>query len=289
MSVHEAELHISKDASVAVFPRVRQLDSHIRERWPHRTEIVHLLGVDMDNLTFDELCGHVDVRIRERRPGYIVTPNVNHVCTCQRNEDFRDAYDNAWLALVDGTPIIWASKLLGTPLRQKLSGSDLVPWLCAWAAQKGHSVYFLGGTPGTADETARLLCERHPNLRVAGVHCPDFGFEKDPAQLEDTVQRLKDAKPDLCFVALGSPKQEYFMRRYSEESGVPVMIGVGAAFDFVSGRIKRAPQWLQKSGFEWAWRLTQEPKRLWKRYLVQDSMILKLVAVEFMQRLRGAY
>lgn len=171
---------------------------------------------------------------------------------------------------------MWASWVLGKPLRQKLSGSDLVPILCEFAAARGYSVYFLGGAPGTAESSARRLQARFQPLRVAGIDCPKYGFEQDPKTDQAVADRLRSAGPDICFIALGSPKQEFFMQRHRENAGVPVLIGVGGAFDFVSGRVRRAPRFVQSMGFEWLWRLCQEPRRLWHRYLVEDLLIFRL-------------
>jgi len=226
-------------------------------------------------------------RVQARTPGYIVTPNVNHVCLLQRDAAFREAYTSAFLALPDGVPIMWAARLFGRPLPQKLSGSDLVPELTAFAAQSGMSVYFLGGLPGSAEKAVARLQQQHPALQVAGVYCPPFGFERDPDALELTLARVDAAKPDLCFIALGSPKQELFMHRYHRRMGATVCVGVGAAFDMLSGRVQRAPRWLQASGMEWLWRLAQEPRRLWRRYLVEDTLFFRLLWREWLRQRRA--
>lgn len=234
-------------------------------------EKIRLFDLPICDLTFTELCEQISQRIQTRKPGYVVTPNVDHVCRYHRNPDFRAAYDHATHVVVDGMPLLWFSRLFGRPLREKLSGSDLLPMLSAYAAEKGHSVYYLGAAEGVADEVALRLGKAYPGLRVAGTYSPPFGFEKDPAANEEILRRLREARPDICFVALGSPKQEIWLHRNHEASGVPVMLGVGAAFDFVAGRIRRAPVWMQNAGLEWCWRLACEPRRLAWRYLVDDS------------------
>lgn len=241
----------------------------------------HLFDITITNLTFGDVCDRLRNHIDADRRGFIVTPNVNHVCLCYRNATFRDAYKDAFLALPDGIPILWASRLFGVPLKAKLSGSDMVPKLCAFAAENGYSVFFFGGAEGTADKSAQIMKERHPNLIVAGTACPPFGFEKDPAKLDAAIQEVRDAAPGICFVALGSPKQELFMQRHFQQMGANVSIGIGAAFDFISGRVKRAPLWMQHAGLEWLWRLMQEPRRLWRRYLVEDLVFFKLLWREF--------
>ncbi len=245
---------------------------------------ITLFDIAISNVAFDEVCERITEQIASEEPGFIVTPNVDHVCTCHRNPGFREAYGRAFLTLPDGAPIIWASYLLGVPLNSKLSGSDMVPRLCAYAAKAGHSVFFLGGTPGTAAKTAEVLTRNNPGLTVAGVHCPDYGFEKRPDELQQTLGAVRDAKPDICFIALGSPKQELIMERHYREMGVPVCMGVGATFDFVAGRILRAPRWIQRAGFEWLWRLAQEPRRLWRRYLWEDLVFFRLLWRELFRR-----
>ncbi len=249
---------------------------------------IYLFGVHMTSLDFEGVCVRIAERVRAKQPGFIVTPNVNHVCTCERDPAFHAAYVRAFLALPDGMPIILASRLLGTPLKQKLSGSDMVPALCGFAAREGFSVFFFGGTPGTAERTAEIMVERNPGLRVAGHHCPDYGFEHDPTKLASALDAVRAAQPDLCFVALGSPKQEFWMDTHANELGPTIYMGVGATFDFISGRVRRAPRWIQKTGFEWLWRIAMEPRRLWRRYLVEDMVFFRIFGRELLARWRRA-
>lgn len=256
---------------------------------PEGNDTVEMFGMAISNVTFEEVCGRIAQRVARRDPGFVVTPNVNHVCLNHRDPAFREAYREAFLALPDGKPVMWASRLFGVPLQQKLSGSDMVPRLTRFAAGRGFSVFFFGGSPGTAERAAEILQRENPGLRVAGCHFPPFGFETDPELSAAAVEAVRAAAPDICFVALGSPKQELWMRDRHRECGVPVCIGVGASFDFISGRIRRAPRWLQEIGFEWLWRLIMEPRRLWRRYLVEDSFFLLLLWREyFAQRRRRA-
>jgi N-acetylglucosaminyldiphosphoundecaprenol N-acetyl-beta-D-mannosaminyltransferase len=248
---------------------------------------IRLFDMDISRIDFEGVAAMVDARIASREPGYIVTPNVDHVCLFHREPELRAAYAEASLVLPDGTPIIWASHLLGSPLPQKLSGSDLVPGLCKVAAERGYSVFFLGGTEGAAEESAAKLCKKWPALNVAGVHWPPYGFERDPAQNAETVAVLQAARPDICFVAFGTPKQELWLHRHYQELGIPVCIGVGGSFELVSGRVARAPRMVQSMGLEWLWRLAHEPRRLWRRYLVDDLVFFKLFWHEFRRRRTG--
>ncbi len=248
---------------------------------------VTLFGIRISNLDFDGVCARLDEIIAARKPGFIVTPNVDHICKCYRLPGFRELYGRAVLAFPDGVPIMWASRLLRSPLRNKLSGSDMVPRLCAFAAEKGHSVFFFGGSPGTAAHSAERLKAEYPSLRIAGVCCPEFGFENKPEMVRAAIAEVRAADPDICFVALGTPKQEFFMDRHHEEMNT-ILMGVGGTFDFISGRIRRAPAWMQRGGLEWFWRLLLEPRRLWRRYLWEDLVFLKILVGELFSARRAA-
>ncbi len=240
-------------------------------------EPVVLFGIPFSNVSLDEFCAAIRTRISNGNPGFVVTPNVDHVCRYHRDAAFRSAYANAFLIVPDGVPLLWSARLLGRPLREKLSGSDLVLEVCAYAAAQNLSVFFLGGRPGAADGTATKLLDDYPDLRVAGTFAPPEGFEQSAAANEAVVQTLREANTDICFVALGSPKQELWMHANLEASGVGVMLGIGAGLDFAAGLVKRAPRPVQRMGLEWLWRLTLEPRRLWRRYLVYDLLFFTLM------------
>ena len=243
---------------------------------PGRFQVRRLFGIPFCDVTYDEVTACVDDMIARRTPAFIATPNVDHVCRFQRDDAFRNAYEHARLVLCDGMPIIWMSKLLRQPLRQKLSGSDLIYWLSGHAAKRGYSVYFFGAQEGVAEEAAKRLRERFPALRVAGIQSPPFGFHENPEANAAATRPVRESGADIVFIALGSPKQEIWMHANVDSCNCPVMIGVGASFDFVSGRVRRAPRWMQMSGTEWIWRVCQEPRRLWRRYLVEDSLFIWL-------------
>ncbi|MCC6796766.1 MAG: WecB/TagA/CpsF family glycosyltransferase [Candidatus Hydrogenedentes bacterium] len=239
-----------------------------------------LFDIPFCDVTCEETLGLIDELVRARKPAYIATPNIDHVCRFHTNKAFRAAYLGARLVICDGMPLIWASRILGRPLRQKLSGSDLIYWISAHAAQRGYSVYFFGAQEGVAEQCAMRLCEKFPGLKVAGIHSPPYGFHADPAANADATQQIRKSGADIVYVALGSPKQEIWMCENADPCGIPVMIGIGGSFDFVSGRVRRAPEWMQRTSLEWVWRLCQEPRRLWRRYLIEDALIFKLFTVE---------
>jgi len=252
--------------------------------FPHEApRRVELLGVPLDVLTMREAVLRIADLVERRDPCFVVTPNVDHVVRLQREPELRALYADAALSLADGVPLLWAARLLGEPLRAKVSGSDLVPRLCEQAALLGQRVFFLGGRPGAAASAAKRLCARWPRLTVAGVAAPSRGFEADPQRNARVLGAVLDAAPDLLLVGLGSPKQELWIQAHHRALGVPVSIGVGATFDYLSGQVPRAPRWMQRVGLEWSWRLLREPRRLWRRYLRDDPAFL----VYLWRELRG--
>jgi N-acetylglucosaminyldiphosphoundecaprenol N-acetyl-beta-D-mannosaminyltransferase len=248
---------------------------------------VTLLGVPFARFTEQQTIQYILNALTEGRGGWVITPNVDILRRINRDPEFQRLCQNASLFLADGMPIVWASRIQGTPLPQRVAGSTLVSTLSRAVAQKGFSVFLLGGDPGTAEKSAQVLQDRSPNLKIAGTYCPPFGFEKDAQEIQHIKQLLTSAKPDIVFVALGSPKQEKFIAEMRSLLPKAWWLGVGISFSFLAGRVKRAPLWMQKIGLEWLHRLFQEPRRLAKRYLVDDlPFALRLLLSAFTTRLR---
>ncbi len=239
---------------------------------------VDICGVMVDRVRLEELLDCAMIRVKRRNPGYIVTPNADHVCLYHHDEAFRRAYLEASFVVPDGVPLLWSGRLLGTPLIQRLNGTDLVHAICKRAAAEGRSIFLLGAAEGVPAQAAAKLKSLYPGLLVAGMHSPPMGFEKSAEEKAAILERLRAAAPDICFTAVGSPKQEIWMWQHCQESGVPLMIGVGASLDFIAGNKRRAPHVFQKAGLEWLWRLCTEPRRLWRRYLVDDMFFFVLLA-----------
>jgi N-acetylglucosaminyldiphosphoundecaprenol N-acetyl-beta-D-mannosaminyltransferase len=223
----------------------------------------------------------------ERIRGFLGTEGVNQIATvnldfisiAQRDGYFRDTLNDADLAVADGMPLVWVSKLLGRPLAARITGVELVDECCRLAVEEGASVFLLGAAPGIAETAGRRLRERFPGLRVAGVYAPPFG-PLTADENERILARVAEARPDFLFVALGAPQQDVWIRANRDRLDVPVCMGVGCVLDLLAGKVSRAPVWMQRSGLEWLFRLVQEPGRLWKRYIVDDlPMLAHLVAV----------
>jgi N-acetylglucosaminyldiphosphoundecaprenol N-acetyl-beta-D-mannosaminyltransferase len=229
---------------------------------------VCLLGIDLHAVTEVRCVSILIDEVGAGRGGWIVTPNVDHLRRLVSELAFRELCANADLRVADGMPLIWASRLQGTPLPERVAGSNLIWSVCSAAAEHGHSVFFLGGDPGTAERAAAALKARFPALCVAGTYCPKPGFENEPRQVREVVEALFRSAPNIVFVALGSPKQEQFIKDLRGRLPASWWIGVGISFSFACGDVRRAPRWIQRLGFEWAHRMTQEPKRLFRRYVV---------------------
>jgi len=243
-----------------------------------RRERVDILGVLVDRLDMTGALAAAAALIRSGGPAQVVTPNVDHLMRCRRGGEFARLYRDADLVVADGMPLVWASRLLGRPLPERVAGSDLMPRLCALAAEHKYPVYLMGGKPGSAETCARILPQHHPGLVVAGWNCPDFGFENDPEVNGRLIEDIRSTAPAILFVGVGSPKQDIWIYRHRQELGVPLALGIGATIDFLSGAVKRAPAFTHRIGMEWLWRLLCEPRRLWRRYLVDDLPFFWLLA-----------
>jgi N-acetylglucosaminyldiphosphoundecaprenol N-acetyl-beta-D-mannosaminyltransferase len=180
------------------------------------------------------------------------------------------ATSGATLFVADGAPVVWASRLAGTPLPERVSGSNLVGSLAAACAERGLSVFLAGGAPGTAEAAAGELRRRNPELRIAGFHCPPIGFMEHSRLRDEAIEAVTRSDADVVFVALGSPLQDEFIEAVHGKLPGRVWMGVGISFSFLAGDLARAPKWMQSVGLEWLFRLFQEPRRLVRRYLLDD-------------------
>ena len=229
---------------------------------------VDLHGVRLHAITEAECVEHIAQALEAGRGGWVVTPNLDHMRRLVRHAPYRELCAHATLAVADGMPLVWASRLQRTPLPGRVAGSHLISSLSAALARRGRSVFLLGGDPGTADAAARVLTTRYPGLVIAGTHCPAHGFESDARALAELDVAFAAVRPDVVLVGLGSPKQELLIERLRAGHPATWWLGIGISFSFVSGAVKPAPLWMQKLGLEWTHRLVQEPSRLARRYLI---------------------
>lgn len=241
---------------------------------------IQLLNTEIDNISMEEALDRIDAMVQGRKPAYVVTPNLDHIVTIERDAYFREAYAHADLILADGKPLLWIAKARKTPIREKISGSDLFPRLAELAANNGYTMFFLGAGEGIAAQAAEKLKQQYQGLRIAGCYAPPIGFEQDRSAVHEIIQRVQTVKPDILVVGLGTPKQEKFLYRYYKQMGVPVSLGLGASFDFIAGKRKRAPRWMSEHGLEWLYRTLQEPKRLAGRY-VKDAVCILPILIKY--------
>jgi N-acetylglucosaminyldiphosphoundecaprenol N-acetyl-beta-D-mannosaminyltransferase len=244
---------------------------------PRRPPLV-LGPVRIDAVDFSEALAAIEALVDARQGGAVFTPNVDHVMIAHEDARMRDAYARADLSVPDGMPLVWASHLLRSPLPERVAGSDLVPALIERAAQRRWRVYFLGGAPGAAQRASEVLMQRLPTLHIVGIDAPRFDPDAAADSQAEVIAKVRAARPDLVFVAFGAPKQEIWIHRWRDELRPAVMLGVGASLDFLAGKVPRAPRWMARSGLEWLYRLSREPGRMWRRYLVRDPKFVFVVA-----------
>jgi N-acetylglucosaminyldiphosphoundecaprenol N-acetyl-beta-D-mannosaminyltransferase len=233
-------------------------------------------GVPLIPLTLPQTLDKIAELIAARTPTFFITANVHYAMVTHENPDVAALNNRAAFLLADGAPLVWASRLTGTPLPERVAGSDLIFRLSEQAAAKGHRMFFLGGAEGVAQAAADRLTTMYPGLQIVGIECPPFR----PATPEEEVAllaRIEAAQPDILFVAFGQPKGERWIIRHLDHWSVPVSVQVGASLDFAAGRVSRAPRWMQKIGLEWAYRLSLEPRRLAGRYAKNALFIAKML------------
>jgi N-acetylglucosaminyldiphosphoundecaprenol N-acetyl-beta-D-mannosaminyltransferase len=236
------------------------------------TPRVNILGVHVSAITPADALRCMEEWIRRGEREYACVCAVQTVMACRRDPVLRRIVNAAGLATPDGMPLVWILRSRGFPVA-RVYGPDLLLAFCALAAERGYSNYFLGGEPGVPEQLAERLTARFPGLKVVGTCSPPFrplGREED----RHLVDRINAAAPDVVWVGLGTPKQDLWVREHRGGIRAPVMVGVGAAFDFHAGRRSQAPPWMRASGLEWVYRLCQEPRRLWRRYLLGHPLFV---------------
>jgi N-acetylglucosaminyldiphosphoundecaprenol N-acetyl-beta-D-mannosaminyltransferase len=230
---------------------------------------VSLAGVELDALTSEQLIAYVLASLRDGRGGSVMTPNLDHLRQYRQNPEVRPLFHAASLVVADGKPLVWASHIQGTPLPGRVAGSELILSVTEAAAGSCLRLFLVGGAPGTAERASDVLANRFPGIDLVGVCFPPFGFERDLAEVTAIVNAIKAASPDLVYVGLPFPMADRLILRLREVLPEAWFFALGVSFSFVAGDLRRAPQWMQASGVEWLHRLASEPRRLFRRYLVQ--------------------
>lgn len=227
---------------------------------------VRLFGVDVDRISQADAVDQIMQWADQPVPHTVITPNLDHMAKLPTSPAFQAAYGAANLILADGMPLVWLSRLEGTPLPQRVTGSDLIIPVCVRAAAAGKRIFLMGSTHDRLLVAADALKARAPGLIISGVHAPPFGFDQDETAQQHAVDAINAAGTDIVFVALGAPKQEVWCQAYRNQLRCGVLLNIGAGLDFLTGDVRRAPQWMQKTGLEWVWRALSEPTRLGPRY-----------------------
>jgi len=235
---------------------------------------ISLLGIPVDNVTLPEAVEAIVDALDGNEPMQVSFVNADCVNLAFRRADYRQALVESDMVFADGIGVRLAGKMMGQKVVDNVNGTDLFPVLASALEDTGKKIYLLGGKPGVADDVALWLLNRFPGLEIAGYRDGYFSADEEEQVIED----IRTSGADLILVALGAPRQELWIRRVLPRLGVKVAIGVGGLFDFFSGRIPRAPRWIREAGFEWAFRLYQEPGRLWKRYLIGNTLFLARLA-----------
>jgi N-acetylglucosaminyldiphosphoundecaprenol N-acetyl-beta-D-mannosaminyltransferase len=247
-------------------------------------ERVDVLGCRIDRVDMDVALSRCDAYVRERAHAQHMAVNAAKVVSSRRDPKLRRLINNCDIITADGQAVVWASRLLGDPLPARVTGIDLMLQLLALAERRGYRVFLLGARPEVVELAVSRLRAQHPRLMVAGWRDGFFSTDEEPG----VVAQIREARPDILFVAMPTPRKEYFLGRWEADLGVPFSMGVGGAIDVIAGATRRAPRSVQRLGLEWAFRVAQEPRRLWRRYLVTNATFVWLTACGIVARRRPA-
>ena len=241
-----------------------------------------VLDVNINATNLDQAFSTIDQWITERKKVYVCVAPVSTVVACQKDQEYKRVVNSADLVTPDGMPLVWIGKMRGFKEIARTYGPDLMRRICEQGQAKGYRHYFYGASAQTLDLLEKKLQNTFSDIEITGKHSPPFGEISDQ-ELNNDLDRINEANPDILWVGLGSPKQDFWMHKNRDKLETPVIIGVGAAFDFLSGMKKQAPRWMQNVGLEWLFRLCSEPRRLWRRYLIGNAVFVFLIVKEFIK------
>jgi N-acetylglucosaminyldiphosphoundecaprenol N-acetyl-beta-D-mannosaminyltransferase len=245
-------------------------------------ERVYVLGCRIDPVDMESAVSRCDTYVRERAHARHMAVNAAKIVSSRRHRELQRLINQSDIVTADGQAVVWASWLLGAPLPSRVTGIDLMQQLLPLAERRAYRVFLLGARPEVLKMAMGRLRARHPRLTVAGCRDGYFSREEEPG----VAAQIREAHPDLLFVAMPTPRKEYFLGRWGSELGVPFSMGVGGALDIIAGETRRAPRVLQRLGLEWAFRVAQEPRRLWRRYLITNTAFVCLTLRGIVTRLR---
>lgn len=242
---------------------------------------VNILGVGLSAINYDVALKVVEEWIKSGHGAYVTVTGVHGVMEAQKDEELRGIFNRAGMVTPDGMPMVWVSRYYGEKSVSRVYGPNLMLKVCERSQETGWRHFFYGGKEGVNEILTQRLREKFPDIQVAGTYCPPFRPLTQEEE-DEVINQIIESKADIVWVGLSTPKQERFMAKVTERLPKQVLFGVGAAFDFHAGLVKQAPSWIQSSGLEWAFRLYQEPKRLWRRYLTHNPAFIWRIGLQFL-------
>lgn len=256
----EIQSSACKELSIYYFPTYKTM------------KLVKILNISLDNLSKVEL-------LKQLKSGVVFTPNVDHMVKLQYDREFLQTYLQADYKVCDSQILVYASRFLGTPIKEKISGSDLFPAFYTYHKNNPNiKIFLLGGKQGVAQRAAKRINNKVGRSIVIGAHSPSFGFEKDEQECAEIIEMINQSEASVLAVGVGAPKQEKWIIKYKDRlPNIKIFLAVGATIDFEAGNVKRSPKWMSNAGLEWLYRLLVEPKRLWRRYLLEDLPFFWLI------------
>jgi len=247
---------------------------------------ISLLKVKINLVKIRDVVSLMEDAIREKYKSFqICLTNTYTVVLMQNDHEFLNTTNSSELVLADGLPLVWASKLLNIPIPERIAGFELFKLFSKKADKCKYRYFLLGSNERTIGKMISIIKEHWPNIVITGCYCPPMRSNFSQEETEEMLNKVNDASPDILWVSLSAPKQELWINKNKNRINTPLAIGIGAAFEYIAGEIKRAPKWAQKMGLEWFFRFCQEPKRLWKRYLIGNTVFSYLILLEFTKKL----
>ena len=238
---------------------------------------VNILGIQVSSITLPTLLNEFKDTIRLNSKASVCITPVNSILAANKNAVVKNIYNNATYTLCDGVPVLWASKFLGTPIAERITGLDLLPSLLPFCSENNFSLFFLGASPGVGLSLKAKAEQLYPGIQISGVYCPPFAEKFEQAENDKMISLINEAKPDFVLVSLTAPKQDIWIAENLQKLDIKICIGIGGAFEVMAGLAKRAPKWMHGAGLEWLFRLIQEPKRMYRRYLIEAPLFIPLV------------
>ncbi|MFY9173732.1 MAG: WecB/TagA/CpsF family glycosyltransferase [Peptococcia bacterium] len=246
-----------------------------------KIETVSILGIPVAKMTMAEVLDWIRIMVEQGKSRHVVTANAEIIHKANREPEFFRMINKADLITADGSGVIWAAKLLGNPLPERVTGIDLVQQLFNLAEAKGWKLYFLGAAPEVVEKAVLATLSKHPLLQIAGYRDGYYSQE----EIQDVVENIAQSKPDILLVGMGAPRQEIFIQEHLSQLNATIAIGVGGSFDVLAGKVNRAPKWMQKAGLEWLYRLSKEPKRFW-RMTALPRFVIKILGQKLFSKKR---